>query len=466
MSAIKTIGLVKEIESPENPGAMEKRVALIPDDVKTLVGAGIVVSVETGAGEGVDFSDAEYVAAGGIIETADEIYRDKDMLLKFKGPALDSIQAMKRGTILFCMAHFHSYPERAKMLEDHGINVIAMEEVAESPKTQSDSEILGRTGMAEAIAPFIATNTIGSLRIRILGWSDELRYCVRRGSNRDPRSLRLLQDDVSFEKLDAVGRDALYLYDSRTFKDPKKILKKLAAKNTNFFDIAKFAKEQGKEAIKVYREDHPPLEYGLRRIQCLHETGMAGARYGVELLKHNKPDLDVRDIKAIVLGYGNVGQGAIHELYDQGIRQIHILGRTHTQKERMTYWLDGVDLIVNGAEQPAALRGKNFLINNNQVKDIIPDGSVIIDLVGGSPTNRSPVEPVLDCTFLTDPHFVKDGVTIAALWGWPMLGMMRETAIKYSGQITDVIIGKEKLCDGLDKLTKGVKRALVCGPHN
>ena len=95
---------------------------------------------------------------------------------------------------------------------------------------------------------------------------------------------------------------------------------------------------------------------------------------------------------------------------------------------------------------------------------MIPNGSVIIDLVGGSETNRSPVEPVINCSFLTDPHFVQDGVTVSALWGWPMMGMMRETAIRYSNQIRDVLLGPERLVDGLDTLTPGVARALVCGP--
>ncbi len=88
----------------------------------------------------------------------------------------------------------------------------------------------------------------------------------------------------------------------------------------------------------------------------------------------------------------------------------------------------------------------------------------MIDLVGGSETNRSPVESVLSCTFLTEPHFIKDEVTVSALWGWPMLGMMRESTIKYSSQIVDVLIGREKLIEGIDTLTVGVKRALVCGP--
>ena len=202
----------------------------------------------------------------------------------------------------------------------------------------------------------------------------------------------------------------------------------------------------------------------MRRIQCLHETGRAGARYGVELLKANKPGIDLRQARVLVLGYGNVGQGAIHELVEQGVGCVNVLGRTHTMHGRIDYWLKGVDLVVNGAEQPPELRGINFLISNEHLETLVPDGSVIIDLVGGSPTNRSPVEAVLSCTFLTDPHFERSGVTVSSLWGWPMMGMMRETAIRYSGQIRDVLLGPERLADGLDHLTPGVARALVCGP--
>jgi alanine dehydrogenase len=125
----KNIALVKEIESPENPGGLEKRVALTPKDVGRLTEAGINVFVEYGAGLGVDFEDKEYLENGAVLQRADEIYKDKDMIIKFKGPSLESISEMKTGCTLFCMAHFHSFPDRAKMLEESQINVIAMEEI-------------------------------------------------------------------------------------------------------------------------------------------------------------------------------------------------------------------------------------------------------------------------------------------------------------------------------------------------
>lgn len=68
-----SIALAKEIESPENPGALEKRVALVPADVGRLTQAGIEIYVEHGAGEGVGFSDREYQKNGAIMQTPEEI---------------------------------------------------------------------------------------------------------------------------------------------------------------------------------------------------------------------------------------------------------------------------------------------------------------------------------------------------------------------------------------------------------
>ena len=459
-----SIALAKEIESPENPGALEKRVALVPADVGRLTQAGIKVYVEYGAGEGVGFSDREYEQNNAIMQTLEQLYRNKELIIKFKGPSLSSIEEMREGCTLFCMAHFHSFPDRAKLLRDRCINVIAMEEICESPKVNSDQEILGRLAMAASLKPFFEDNTIGGLQVRIIGWSERLYSAIRRCGNRNPRSLQIIQPTLAVEELDAVGPDALYFYDSPNFEDRQGILAKLKNNGTHIFDLHEFEQQVGEQAIAAYRASHPPAEFGLRRIQCLHETGQAGARYGVKLLKENKPALDIVNAKVVVLGYGNVAQGALHELYSQGIKAIHVLGRSNTSKGRIDFWLKDVDLVVNGAEQSPELRGVNFLISNQHLKELTPNQSVVIDLVGGSATNRSPVEAVVSCSFLTEPHFVQDGVTVSALWGWPMMGMMRETAIRYSGQIVDVLIGHEKLIDGLHSLTPGVQPALVCGP--
>ena len=47
--------------------AHERRVAASPDTVKRMVGMGLEVVVESGAGDGASFSDAAFAAAGAAI---------------------------------------------------------------------------------------------------------------------------------------------------------------------------------------------------------------------------------------------------------------------------------------------------------------------------------------------------------------------------------------------------------------
>ena len=365
MARFKTIAVVREIESPENPGGLEKRVSIVPEDVGRLVKAGAQVFVETAAGEGVGFSDAEYLAAGATVQDAGEIYRGKDLIIKFKGPSLESISQMRAGCTLLCMAHFGSFPERAKLLQDCQINVVAMEEILQSPKITSDETILARTAMAVALQPFADNNTLGGLKVRVLQWSPRIAPAIRRAGNRDPKSLKLVRGDIDFGELEAVGPDSLYFYDSANLNNDR-LIATLVESGSHLFDLAKFERQQGEVALANWKATHPPHEFGLRRIQCLHQTGQAGARYGLRLLQENKPNLDIRKAKVVVLGYGNVGQGALHEIYDHGVEVVSVLGRSHTSTGRIDYWLDGVDLVVNGADQPEHLRGLNYLVRKDR----------------------------------------------------------------------------------------------------
>ena len=63
------IGVPKEIKNNEF------RVGLTPAGVKEFVAHGHAVLVETAAGDGSSFSDAEYLTAGAeLVGTADEVF--------------------------------------------------------------------------------------------------------------------------------------------------------------------------------------------------------------------------------------------------------------------------------------------------------------------------------------------------------------------------------------------------------
>ena len=460
----KKIALVKECESPENPGALETRVALIPSDIKRLVDYGLDVYVEPGAGERVGFSDEEYKNAGATLEASPDIYKSKDLVIKFKGPSIESIDWMDEGTTLFCMAHFHSFPDRAKKLENKKITVVAMENVVDS-QSVSDDILMGRMAVTGSLEEFIDNNTYADLHVRLIGYSERLIGAIRRISSYNPKTIQILADDIELEKLDFTKEESIFYYDSLDEKN-EKLVNYIEAQERFVFSMEKYAQKHGKLALEFVKSTHFGTGRMFRRIQCLHETGRAGAKYGVSLLlNETKKVKEAKDINVVVLGYGNVATGAIDQLMRDGVKRVVILTRRHTRDKAIDKYLANADLVINGAELPLSKRGKTFLVTNYHVEHVMKKGSVIIDLVGGSATNRSPVEPAVECTYLTNPHFEKHGILISALWGWPMMGMQKESCLRYSEQITDVLIGREMFINGFENLAEGIRPAVMCGPY-
>lgn len=91
------IGVVKEMKDQEN------RVALTPAGTEALQQAGQTVVVETGAGQGAGFPDAQYLAAGAETVTTAQAWA-ADLVLKVKEP-LVSEYAYLYEQILFTYLH-------------------------------------------------------------------------------------------------------------------------------------------------------------------------------------------------------------------------------------------------------------------------------------------------------------------------------------------------------------------------
>ena len=79
------VGVPKEI------GSGEKRVAISPEGVTKLKKLGYDVMVESGAGNGANYDDADYVAQGATIApSSKEIWSDARIVLKVAVPTEDS----------------------------------------------------------------------------------------------------------------------------------------------------------------------------------------------------------------------------------------------------------------------------------------------------------------------------------------------------------------------------------------
>jgi hypothetical protein len=200
-----------------------------------------------------------------------------------------------------------------------------------------------------------------------------------------------------------------------------------------------------------------------RKIESLHETGRAGARFGIDLALRTNPRLTVPgDVRVTVLGYGNVAFGALDECMRSAISHVHIRTERTTEHAALRPHLAQSDLIVNGIdgrEDPGS-----YVVTNDDLGSVIRPGTVIVDLVGGSASNRGAVEPIVECTTPDDPYVVVDGVYLAAVWGWPLVGFARESMERYSEQILRMLLFDERVLDGLEDAPDGVRDALVAGP--
>jgi alanine dehydrogenase len=170
----------------------------------------------------------------------------------------------------------------------------------------------------------------------------------------------------------------------------------------------------------------------------------------------------VADLRVAVLGYGNVAFGALDECLRSGVSHVHIRTERTTEHALLRPHLEDSDLIINGIDGRDDPEG--YVVTDDDLGAVIRPGTVVVDLVGGSATNRGAVEPIIECTSPADPYFVVDGVYLASVWGWPLVGFAKESMERYSEQILRMLLADERVLDGFRTPPDGIRAALVAGP--
>ncbi|MFT2817117.1 alanine dehydrogenase [Leifsonia sp. A12D58] len=137
------IGVPKEVKNNEF------RVAITAAGVNELQKNSHTVLVETGAGLASGISDAEYALAGAtIIETADQVWAEADMVMKVKEPITSEYRHFRAGLVLFTYLHLAAEPELTEALMASGVTAIAYETVQSEnralPLLAPMSEVAGR----------------------------------------------------------------------------------------------------------------------------------------------------------------------------------------------------------------------------------------------------------------------------------------------------------------------------------
>ena len=176
------------IPKERRPG--EARVAASPDTVKKLVGLGLEVVVETGAGNGAAMPDADYEKAGArIARDLKAAVADADLVLKVRRPLLagegkvDELAALKTGAVLVAVLDPYDAQESMDAYAGAGVTAFAMELMPRITRAQSmdvlssQSNLAGYKAVLDAAAEFgkalpmmmTAAGTVPPAKVLVMG---------------------------------------------------------------------------------------------------------------------------------------------------------------------------------------------------------------------------------------------------------------------------------------------------------
>ena len=143
------VGVPKEIK------AQEYRVGLTPESVREYVAHGHRVLVQTSAGAGIAVSDDDYRRAGAeLADTAEEIFRRAEMIVKVKEPQPSEWSQLRESQILFTYLHLAADRAQTEGLMKSGCTAVAYETITDDkgglPLLAPMSEVAGRLSVEAA----------------------------------------------------------------------------------------------------------------------------------------------------------------------------------------------------------------------------------------------------------------------------------------------------------------------------
>lgn len=115
-------------------GGSENRVALLPENIQTLVKKKITVLIESDAGTSSCASNEEYVDAGAAIQTKEYILKESDLVLKINPPEDKDIPA---GKVLVAILNPLSNTDIVQKLAKAGVTSFSLDMVPRSSRAQA-----------------------------------------------------------------------------------------------------------------------------------------------------------------------------------------------------------------------------------------------------------------------------------------------------------------------------------------
>jgi NAD(P) transhydrogenase subunit alpha len=153
---------------PRERSAGERRVALVPDGVRQLVGAGLEVGVEAGAGAEAGYPDEAYAHVGARLEAdAGALLRRADVVVKVNPPVSaggrDEAEALREGAVWIGFLRPLDEPEVARRLARRNVTAFALELVPRITRAQSMDALSSQNNVAGYRAVVLGAYRLGKL---------------------------------------------------------------------------------------------------------------------------------------------------------------------------------------------------------------------------------------------------------------------------------------------------------------
>ncbi len=145
---------------PRESAEGERRVALIPDTVKSLTAKGLDVVIESGAGEASGHPDSEYTEVGAEVGSTDQVW-GADIVLTVDRPSVEQIGRLGSGKVLVGFLAPLTATDTTKALASAGVSSFAVEAIPRITRAQAMDALSSQANVAGYAATLLAAREAG-----------------------------------------------------------------------------------------------------------------------------------------------------------------------------------------------------------------------------------------------------------------------------------------------------------------
>ena len=146
-----------KIAVPRETGPGERRVALVPESCKKLIGKGIAVAIQSGAGAEASFHDEAYTVVGATVESdVGALLGGADFVLKVDVPTPAEVEQMRPGAMLLTTLLPIRNLEIVRKLAERRITAFSTDCIPRTTRAQSMDTLSSMANIAGYRAVLIA----------------------------------------------------------------------------------------------------------------------------------------------------------------------------------------------------------------------------------------------------------------------------------------------------------------------